>query len=98
MAFASILALSASSALYSWSYDQYLVVMLGAATLGIAPPRRAPRATVYLAVALLFGPVAFALFESAYVRWHDTGAGLVPVLALLAAWSAAWWRHRAMPA
>jgi len=37
------------------------------------------------AAAVLFGPLAFALFESANVRWHDTLAGLVPVLAIVLA-------------
>lgn len=94
VAFASILALSLSSALYSWSYDHYLVVLLGAATLGVAPASRAPRASVFLAVALLFGPIAFALFESAYVRWHDTLAGLVPILAIALIWAATAWSRR----
>lgn len=87
-AFAGTLALSLAAALYSWSYDHYLVVLLGAATLGLAARRQRGRAVLFLAVAVLFGPLAFVLFESAYVRWHDTLAGLVPVLAILGAGAA----------
>lgn len=94
VAFAATLALSVSSALYSWSYDQYLVLLLGAATLGIAAGRPVIRPVVFVAVATVFGPLAFALFESAYVRWHDTGAGLVPLFAILAAWGAVSSRRR----
>lgn len=91
LAFAGTLALSQVSALYSWSYDQYLALLLGAATLGLAWRRTGGRA-IAAAIAILFGPLAFALFESAYVRWHDTLAGLVPVIAILLAWAAA--RHQ----
>lgn len=92
VAFAGTLTLSVASALYSWSYDHYLVLLLGAPTLGLAALRPSTRAVVSIAVALLFGPLAFILFESAYVRWHDTLAGLVPVLAIVAARGAASWR------
>jgi hypothetical protein len=90
IAFGALLALSVAAAPYSWSYDHYLVVPLAAGTLGmtLAIPGRA-RAYVTAAVVVLLGPIAFALWESAYVRWHDTLAGLVPPLAIVLAWVAA---------
>jgi hypothetical protein len=41
----------------------------------------AARATIALTVALLW-PIALVLFISAYLRFHDTLAGLVPPLSL----------------
>lgn len=83
VAFAAILAVSVATALYSWSYDQYLVILAGVAAIGLsrqAGPTAAP-ATIARAVAL-YWPVALALFLSAYPRFHDTLGGLVPPLAL----------------
>jgi hypothetical protein len=90
LAFGALLALSVAAAPYSWSYDQYLVVPLAGSVLGIAAMARG-RSRVLLAgaVVLLLGPVAFALWESAYIRWHDTLAGLVPPLTIALAWIAA---------
>jgi alpha-1,2-mannosyltransferase len=87
---ASGLALSVAAAPYSWSYDDLLVVPLGAAVAGLASDA-APRARLVLliAVGILFGPLAFALWESAYLRWHDTLSGLVPPLAIVLAFVAA---------
>jgi glycosyl transferase family 87 len=77
---AGTIALSVLAAPYSWSYDHYLAVPLAMAVLGIAARLdRRPRLALTLAVIVLFGPVAFALWESSYIRWHDTLAALVPV-------------------
>lgn len=86
LGFTAVLALSVAAAPYSWSYDHYLAVPLGAATIAVAASRpRGLRLAIVAGVAVLFGPLAFALFESAYVRWHDTLAALVPVLAIVLA-------------
>jgi len=84
IAFAGGLALSLATALYSWSYDQYLVLLAGAATLALAGawPPSARRTAVVAGVFAIFGPLAVLLFISAYLRWHDTLAGLVPPLAI----------------
>jgi len=91
LAFTAGLALSIAASPYIWSYDHYLAVPLGAATIGITaalPPRRRIAATV--TVLVLFGPLALGLFESAYLRWHDTLAGLVPPLAIALAALIVW--------
>ncbi len=79
-----ILALSVVAAPYSWSYDHYLAVPLAVAAVGLAAaaPRRR-RIALVVGVFLLFGPIAFALWESSYIRWHDTLAALVPVTAIV---------------
>jgi HAMP domain-containing protein len=87
LAFGSAVAISVGAAPYSWSYDHYLVLPLAASTLGVASTARM-RPAVMALVAALLGPVAFALWESAYIRWHDTLAGLVPLLAVILAWAA----------
>ncbi|MDE3102325.1 MAG: DUF2029 domain-containing protein [Chloroflexota bacterium] len=81
---AGIIALSVIAAPYSWSYDHYLAVPLAICALGLAAagPRRA-RIALVVGMVLLFGPVAFALWESSYIRWHDTLAALVPVTTIV---------------
>ncbi len=83
LAFAAFIAVSVATALYSWSYDQYLVVLAGVAAIGVSRQAGPPeaRATIARTVAL-YWPVAIALFFSAYPRVHDTLAGLVPPLSL----------------
>ena len=83
VAFAALLVVSVATALYSWSYDQYLVILAGAAAIGLAREAgpAAARATIARSVAV-YWPVALALFLSAYPRFHDTLAGLVPPLSL----------------
>ena len=89
IAFGEVLAISLGAAPYSWSYDHYLLVPLAATVLGLAfASGQRTRGAVMWAVLLLLGPVAFALWESAYVRWHDTLAGLVPPLMVVLAWVA----------
>lgn len=98
VAFAGILAVSVSTALYSWSYDQYLVILAGIAAIGVsrrASPSEA-RASIAGTVAL-YWPVAILLFLSAYPRFHDTLAGLVPPLALALLVTAAIRASRASP-
>jgi alpha-1,2-mannosyltransferase len=80
IAFAGFLSLSLGSALYSWSYDQYLCIAAGIVALGVAPP--AARRSVVIAALALFVPVALGLWISAFPRYHDTGSGLVPPLAI----------------
>lgn len=83
------IALSVLAAPYSWSYDHYLAVPLAMATLGLAALRpERERLVLTVCVVLLFGPIAFALWESSYIRWHDTLAALVPVGAIALAWVA----------
>lgn len=90
LAMSAVLALSVAAAPYSWSYDHYLVLPLAGVTLAIAGGLRRPTSSLlYLGVALLLGPLAFLLWLSAYARWHDTLAGLVPVGAILLAGVAA---------
>lgn len=83
VALAALLAVSVAAALYSWGYDQYLVLLAGVAAIGLARHSGpvAARATIARSVAL-FWPAALALFLSAYPRFHDTLAGLVPPLAI----------------
>jgi hypothetical protein len=83
VAFAGILVVSVATALYSWSYDQYLAILAGVVAIGVS--RQAGPWTaraVLVCVAALYWPIALALFISAYARYHDTLAGLVPPLAL----------------
>ncbi len=96
---AGTIALSVLAAPYSWSYDHYLAVPLAMAVLGIAArlDRRA-RLALTLGVIVLFGPVAFALWESSYVRWHDTLAAVVPVTTIVLALVAAQASAAARPA
>ncbi|HKW78297.1 MAG TPA: hypothetical protein VJQ09_04295, partial [Candidatus Limnocylindria bacterium] len=75
-------------ALYSWSYDQYLAIGCAVVALAIARGQRA----FTIAALALFIPVSLVLWLSAFARYHDTGSGLMPVLAIgllaAAAWSA----------
>jgi hypothetical protein len=83
VAFAGFLSLSVGGALYSWSYDQYLCLACGVVSLGVvAAGSHASRRAVTLATFVLFGPLALALWLSAFPRYHDTGSGLGPVLAI----------------
>ncbi len=80
--FFGFLSLSVGGALYSWSYDHYLSIGCGVVALGLtagAPSRRA----ITIATFVLFLPVALVLWLSAFARFHDTGSGLVPLLAIL---------------
>ena len=80
--FFGFLSLSVGGALYSWSYDHYLAIGCGVVALGLAaatPSRRA----ITIATFVLFLPVALLLWLSAFYRFHDTGSGLVPALAIL---------------
>jgi hypothetical protein len=82
VAFAGFLSLSIGGALYSWSYDQYLCLACGITALGIVSTR--PRRTaVTVATFVLFIPLALLLWLSAFPRYHDTGSGLVPLLAIV---------------
>ncbi len=84
VAFAGFLSLSIGGALYSWSYDQYLCLACGVVALGVAADApAATRRAVSLWTFALFGPLALALWLSAFARFHDTGSGLVPALAIL---------------
>jgi hypothetical protein len=84
IAFAGFLSLSVGGALYSWSYDQYLCLACGIVALGIAADSSArTRVALALATFVLFAPLAILLWLSAFARYHDTGSGLVPVLAIL---------------
>jgi len=84
IAFAGFLSLSVGGALYSWSYDQYLCLACGIVALGIAADSSVrTRLAFALATFLLFAPLATLLWLSAFARYHDTGSGLVPVLAIL---------------
>ena len=88
IAFAGFLSLSIASALYSWSYDQYLCIAAGIVAIGVAAPPA--RRSVLIATLVLFIPVALALWLSAFPRYHDTGSGLLPPLAIaLVAFAAA---------
>jgi hypothetical protein len=88
IAFAGFLSLSIASALYSWSYDQYLCIAAGIVAIGVAAPSM--RRGVLVASLGLFIPVALALWLSAFPRYHDTGSGLLPPLAIaLVAFAAA---------
>ena len=80
IAFAGFLSLSIASALYSWSYDQYLCIAAGIVAIGVAAPPA--RRSVLIATLVLFIPVALALWLSAFPRYHDTGSGLLPPLAI----------------
>lgn len=83
---AGTIALSVIAAPYSWSYDHYLAVPLAMAIIGAAATlERRRRLALTLGVTLLFGPIAFALWESSYIRWHDTLAALVPVATIVLA-------------
>lgn len=89
MAFGSALAISIGAAPYSWSYDHYLVLPLAISALAVALGVRGyARPLLLAATVVLVGPLAFALWQSAYVRWHDTLAGLVPALTVVLAWVA----------
>jgi hypothetical protein len=78
--FAGFLTLSIGSALYSWSYDQYLCIACAIVAIGVTAP--AARRGVAIAALALFVPVALALWLSAFARYHDTASGLVPPLAI----------------
>ena len=95
--FFGFLSLSVGAALYSWSYDHYLSIGCGVVALGLTsatPSRR----VITVATFALFLPVALLLWLSAFARFHDTGSGLVPALAilLLAAAARASWRRTAV--
>ena len=80
--FFGFLSLSVGGALYAWSYDHYLSIGCGVVALGLAsgtPSRRA----ITIATFALFLPVALLLWLSAFARFHDTGSGLVPALAIV---------------
>jgi hypothetical protein len=80
--FFGFLSLSVGAALYSWSYDHYLSIGCGVVALGLAggtPSRRA----ITIATFALFLPLALGLWLTAFWRFHDTGSGLVPVLAIV---------------
>ena len=80
--FFGFLSLSVGAALYSWSYDHYLSIGCGVVALGLAagtPSRRA----IAMATFALFLPLALLLWLSAFWRFHDTGSGLVPLLAIV---------------
>jgi NADH:ubiquinone oxidoreductase subunit K len=80
--FFGFLSLSVGAALYSWSYDHYLSIGCGVVALGVAGATTSRRA-ITIATFALFLPVALLLWLSAFARYHDTGSGLVPVLAIL---------------
>jgi hypothetical protein len=82
VAFAGFLSLSIGGALYSWSYDQYLCLACGITSLGVSSggPHRGAFA---IATFALFLPLALLFWLSAFARYHDTGSGLVPALAIL---------------
>jgi hypothetical protein len=89
IAFGSVLAISIGAAPYSWSYDHYLALPLALSVLGVATSLGGRgRVLLGVAVAVLVGPLAFGLWQSAYARWHDTLSGLVPALAVVLAWTA----------
>ena len=79
--FFGTLSLSVGAALYSWSYDQYLVIGCGIVSLGLASGTPSQRA-IAIATFALFLPVALGLWLLAFWRFHDTGSGLVPVFAI----------------
>jgi hypothetical protein len=84
VAYSGFLALSVGAALYSWSYDHYLAIMTGVVTLALtAGTSPKVRRGFWIAAFVLFGPLALALWLSAFPRFHDTGSGLVIVLATL---------------
>jgi hypothetical protein len=80
--FFGFLSLSVGAALYSWSYDHYLAIGCGVVALGLAGGTASHRA-ITIATFVLFLPVALLLWLSAFWRFHDTGSGLVPVLAIV---------------
>ncbi len=92
--FFGTLSLSVGAALYSWSYDHYLVIGCGVVALGLARGTSSERRVTIMAFAL-FLPVALGLWLSAFWRFHDTGSGLVPVLAIALLVASA--RARAVP-
>jgi hypothetical protein len=101
--FFGFLALSIGAAPYSWSYDHYLAIGCGVVALGLAsgagagPLGGRPSAgAITLGTFALFAPIALLLWLSAFARFHDTGSGLVPALAILLLAAAA--RARATPA
>jgi hypothetical protein len=81
-AFFGFLSLSVGAALYSWSYDHYLAIACGIVALGLASGS-ASRRVITIATFALFLPVALLLWLSAFPRFHDTGSGLVPALAIV---------------
>ena len=80
--FFGFLALSVGAALYSWSYDHYLAIGCGIVALGLATGTRSQRA-ITVATFALFLPIALLLWLSGFARFHDTGSGLMPVLAIV---------------
>jgi len=84
IAFGGFRGLSVGGALYSWSYDQYLCLACGIVAVGVVSDTGARiRRAFSLATFTLFAPVALGLWLVAFPRYHDTGSGLVPVLAIL---------------
>jgi hypothetical protein len=80
--FFGFLSLSVGAAIYSWSYDHYLAIGCGIVALGLGSGTAAQRHIV-VATFALFVPIALLLWLSAFPRFHDTGSGLVPVLAIM---------------